>query len=335
MTDTSSCNADRLSGCAGMPPTVTVGEFPRAVAVDHLTDTAYIANHGSGSTGTVSVINTRTCNAHTSSGCGHLQTLQVPGGNPDDIAVNSATDTIYVATITSSGPDLVSVFNGATCNASDTVGCGQTPATVAVGSSGDAPDNSILELAVNRATNTVYASNVFNTGLGSPPPFLGNRVYVINGATCDAANTTGCGETPAVVTLSPNPPVGSNPFAIAVDQATNTIYTANIADGEHPGTVSVINGARCNGQDTSGCDQTPADRPSRLRRRRHRGRPHDPRGVRDEHRRHQRLGDQRRHLQRLRHHRLPQIPDRRLGWQLPRRDRSRPYRRQRLRQQRR
>ena len=257
MTNTSSCNADRLSGCAGMTPTVTVGESPQAVAVDHLTDTAYIANHGSGSTGTVSVINTRTCNAHTSTGCGHLQTLQVPAGNPDDIAVDSATDTIYVATITSSGPDLVSVFNSATCNAGDAVGCGQTPATVAVGSSGDEPENSILNLAVNRATNTVYAANVFNTGLGSPPPFLGNRVYVINGATCDAANTTGCGETPAVVTLSPNPPVGSNPFAIAVDQATNTIYTANIADGEHPGTVSVINGARCNGQDTSGCDQTP------------------------------------------------------------------------------
>ena len=47
-----------------------------------------------------------------------------------------------------------------------------------------------------------------------------------------------------------------------------------------------------------------------------------PRGVRDEHRGHQRVGDQRRHLQRLRHNRLPQIPDRRLGWQLPRRDRQ-------------
>ena len=58
------------------------------------------------------------------------------------------------------------------------------------------------------------------------------------------------------------PPVGSNPFGIAVDQATDTIYTANIADGEHPGTVSVINGATCNGQDTSGCGQTPAAAPA-------------------------------------------------------------------------
>ena len=47
-----------------------------------------------------------------------------------------------------------------------------------------------------------------------------------------------------------------------VDQATDTIYTANIADGEDPGTVSVINGANCNGRDTNGCGQTPAIAPA-------------------------------------------------------------------------
>ena len=75
---------------------------------------------------------------------------------------------------------------------------------------------------------------------------------MINGATCDPAYTTGCGQTPATVTT------GSNPWGIAVDQATDTIYTANIADSEHPGTVSVINGASCNGSDHAGCGQTPA-----------------------------------------------------------------------------
>jgi serine/threonine-protein kinase len=262
MINTNTCNTDSLAGCAQTPATVSVGEFPDAVAVNHRTHSVYIANSGSGTTGTVSVIDARACNATDQAGCATLQTLQVPGGNPDDIAVDSATDTIYVATITSSGPDLVSVFNGATCNATDAGGCGQTPATLSVGSSGDAPANSSLTLAVNQATNTLYAANVFNTGPFSPPPFLGNSVYVINGATCDAANTTGCGQTPATITLAPNPPVGSNPSGIAVDQGTNTIYTANIADGEHPGTVSVINGATCNGQDTSGCGQTPATAPA-------------------------------------------------------------------------
>jgi DNA-binding beta-propeller fold protein YncE len=262
MINTTACNTDSLAGCAQTPGTVGVGDFPDAVAVNHRTHTVYVANAGSGTTGTISAIDARTCNATDQAGCANPQTLQVPAGNPDNIAVDAATDTIYVATITSSGPDLVSVFNGATCNATDTGGCDLTPTTVAVGSSGDAPNNSSLELALNPATNTIYASNVFNTGLGSPPPFLGNSVYVINGATCDATNTTGCGQTPATVTLSPNPPIGSNPLGIAVDQATNTIYTANIADGEHPGTVSVINGATCNGQDTSGCGQTPATAPA-------------------------------------------------------------------------
>ena len=260
MINTSACNSYSLAGCAQTPATVNVGEFPNAVAVNRRTHTVYVANSGSGTTGTVSVIDARTCNSTDQAGCANLQTLQVPGGNPDDIAVDPMTDTIYVATITGSGPDLVSVFNGATCNATDASACDQTPSTVAVGSSGDAPNNSSLNLAVNQATNTIYAANVFN--FGGPPPFLGNSVYVINGATCDAANTTGCGQTPATVTLAPNPPIGSNPLGIAVDQATNTIYTANIADGEYPGTVSVINGATCNGQDTSGCGQTPATAPA-------------------------------------------------------------------------
>jgi DNA-binding beta-propeller fold protein YncE len=261
MVDTRDCNASHPAGCSGTPATVTIGTFPNAVAVNPVTHTVYVADYGSGSTGTVSVFDDRTCNASQEAGCGVVSTLQVPGGNPDDIAVNPVTDTVYVATITGSGPDLISVFNGATCNATSTVDCGQTPATVALGNSSDTPNSSIVDLAVNPKTNTIYASNVFNIR-NFPPPFLGNAVYVINGATCDAPNTTGCGQTPATVTIAANPPIGSNPWGIAVDEATDTVYTANIADGEHPGTVSVINGAICNGQNTSGCGQTPAVAPA-------------------------------------------------------------------------
>ena len=261
MIDTSTCNAFHASGCSATPPTVTVGTYPNAVAVDPAIHTVYVADAGSGSTGTVSVFDDRTCNATDQAGCAAVETLQIPGGNPSDVAVDSATDTIYVATITSSGPDLISVFNGATCNATNTGDCNQTPAAVAVGSSGDAPNNSYLELAVNPVTNTIYASNIFNTAFFEPPPYLGNRVYVINGATCDAADMS-CGQTPAAVTLASNPPIGSNPVGIAIDQATDTIYTANLADGETAGTVSVINGAICNGHDPNGCGQTPATAPA-------------------------------------------------------------------------
>jgi DNA-binding beta-propeller fold protein YncE len=253
MINTRSCNASRPAGCTQTPPAVTVGDSPDAVAIDHRTQTLYVANQESGSTGTVSVINARTCNATNLAGCGSTSTLQVPGGNPDDIAVDSATDTIYVATTTATGPNLISVFDGATCNATDTTGCQQTPPTLQVGDSGGGQFDSALNIAVDKVTNTIYATNTVKNTV----PFMGNSVYVINGATCDAANTTGCGQTPATITIAPNPPIGSNPGAIAVDQATNTVYTSNIADAEHPGTVSVINGAICNGQNTSGCGQTP------------------------------------------------------------------------------
>lgn len=43
---------------------------------------------------------------------------------------------------------------------------------------------------------------------------------------------------------------------MAVDDATNTVYVANNRDGDTPGTVSVIDGATCNGSDTRGCAGT-------------------------------------------------------------------------------
>jgi hypothetical protein len=87
-------------------------------------------------------------------------------------------------------------------------------------------------------------------------------VYVVDGATCDVTNKSGCAQAPAVVKLASHPPVGSNPSGIAVDEATDTVYTSNSADDEHPGTVSVINGASCNGSDHSGCGRAPATAPA-------------------------------------------------------------------------
>jgi DNA-binding beta-propeller fold protein YncE len=103
-----------------------------------------------------------------------------------------------------------------------TTGCGQAPAVLKAGDS--AGGNSALSLAVNQVTNTLYATNVVTDTV----PFGGDSAYVINAATCDAANTTGCGQAPATVKA------GFNPWGIAVNQATDTIYTANLADGEHP-----------------------------------------------------------------------------------------------------
>jgi DNA-binding beta-propeller fold protein YncE len=246
MINTQACNTHHLAGCAHTPAKATVGTFPADITADPGTHTVYVANAGTGSSGTVSVLDASTCNVTHTAGCAQQSTLQVPGGHPDALAVNTATGTLYVATITASGPNLIAVFNAATCNATTTTGCGQAPAVLQAGASADG--NSALSLAVNPVTNTLYATNLITNTV----PFGGSSVYVFNGATCDAADTTGCGQAPATVNA------GFNPWGIAVNQATDTIYTANIADGEHPGTVSVINGATCNGTNHTGCGQAPA-----------------------------------------------------------------------------
>ena len=240
-------------------PSATI---PAAIAIDRRTHTVYVANAGSGATGTVSVLDAQTCNATHSAGCAERRDAPSPRRKPrrHRRRHRNRHDLRRDDHRQRPGPRLGVQRRHLQRHQHRRLW--PDAGDVAVGDSGDRSRNSSLNLAVNQATNTIYASNIFNTDEFSPPPFLGNSVYVINGATCDAANTTGCGQTPATVTLASNPPVGSNPLGIAVDQATDTIYTANIADGEHPGTVSVINGATCNGQDTSGCGQTPATAPA-------------------------------------------------------------------------
>ena len=76
---------------------------------------------------------------------------------------------------------------------------------------------------------------------------------VIDGRHCDARSVRGCkGPWPTVT-------VGNEPSSIAVDQVHHTVYVTNDTDN----TVSVINGATCNGRITSGCGQTPVYRSGR------------------------------------------------------------------------
>jgi DNA-binding beta-propeller fold protein YncE len=257
MINTLTCSAPHPGGCTTQPPSVRVAAEPMAVAVNQSTHTAYVASYGNGAVGAVTVLNTGTCNATQTAGCAHLPALRVPGGNPDDIAVNPTTGTLYVATITTSGPNLISVFNTATCDAATTTGCGQAPAVLKVGDS--AGGNSMLNLAINPATNTIYATNLITQGSQA---FTGSTVYVLNGATCDATNRTGCGQTPATIQVPATTTTGSTPVGIAADPATDTIYTADLNAGEVASTVGVINGATCNGTDHTGCGQTPATVPA-------------------------------------------------------------------------
>ena len=226
--DSRTCHAGDLGGC------VPVAEIPVAHpgaevgAIDDATHTLYASDPAAG---VVEVINTAACNAGDTTGCADKPATIKVGAAPGPPALNQATGTLYVPY--GSTGNKVAVINAASCNAARTSGCGQSPAVVTVGAGTAA-------VAVSAATDTIYAPN-------SGSSFSGDTMSVINGATCNAANHSGCSHLAATV------PVGSGPYGVTVDDLTHTVYVVNNADGDAPGTVSVINGATCNGTDTAGC----------------------------------------------------------------------------------
>jgi DNA-binding beta-propeller fold protein YncE len=224
------CNATVTTGCGRVVATVKVGKVPVAAAVNQATRTLYVANLGGGS---VSVINVAACNAHTASGCGQPARTVTDKAGPAWIGINVATDTVYVANSPPSGTGTVSVIDGAACNGHTGRGCARVPATVTVGSNPFA-------LAVDQADDTIYVANFVNT-------FNGGSVSVINGATCNAHTTAGCGQTPPAV------PTGNGTGFVAVDRALHTVFAANAGDD----TLSAINTRTCNGTVTSGCAKRP------------------------------------------------------------------------------
>ena len=220
--DASVCNASNTSGCDQTWPTVPLGNEPRFIGINKTTNTIYAGNFGDG---TLSVINGATCNSSNSLGCSQPQPTTSVGNHPQQIAVDEANNTIYVA---NQDDGTVSVIDGAHCNGTDTSGCNQSWPTVTVG-------NSPQALGLNPTNHTLYVTNTND-----------DTVSVISTSHCNGGDSSGC--TP-VATV----PVGAAPRAVGIVIATNTVFVGNRADV----TVSVIDGSTCNGTNTSGCGQTP------------------------------------------------------------------------------
>ena len=224
------CRTRHLTRCAPVAAIPMPDPGANVGAVDEATHTLYAADEAA--SGTLAVINTATCNSRHTTGCAAPPPSIKIGAFPSQPAINAATHTVYLTY--GDNANKIAVVNAATCNAADTAGCSQIPAVITVG-------NGTFNLAVSPATNTIYAAG---TGLNN---FNGHTVSVINGAACNGTNHTGCGHLAATAN------VGPGPFGIAVDDATHTVYVANNADGDSPGTLSVINTATCNGGHTTGC----------------------------------------------------------------------------------
>jgi YVTN family beta-propeller protein len=243
--DAATCNATDSIGCQQVPPALSIGgrssvtpSYPDfgagAVAVDASTDTLYATSQ---SENNVSVLNGATCNATNTSGCTRFAPTTTVGNGPSAIAVDPATQTLYVG---NQNDQSVSVINAAVCNVSNQAGCKRAWPTIHVGLFPQ-------WIAVDQRTDTLYVANAgFQFGAS-------DTISVINGSSCNATVTWGCNQTPVTVT------VGVDRDALAVDQRTDTIYVANNGTGSAPGdTISVIDGATCNGTLHSGCSRTPA-----------------------------------------------------------------------------
>jgi DNA-binding beta-propeller fold protein YncE len=226
------CHAGDLAGCAPVAEIPTPDPGPNVGAIDEATHTLYATDFAPA--GTVLVINTAACTARHTSGCAAAPAQIKVGAFPNFPVLNPVTRTVYVSY--GDFTNRVAVINAATCNATDPGGCGQTPAVVKV-------KPGALFLAVSVQTDTVYAPN---DGI----PFrgiAGHTVDVINGATCNGTNHTGCGHLAATAN------VGAFPFGAVVNDRTHTLYVVNDFNGDAPGTVSIISTATCNGTHTAGC----------------------------------------------------------------------------------
>jgi DNA-binding beta-propeller fold protein YncE len=95
------------------------------------------------------------------------------------------------------------VTNGATCNGTHTAGCRQHFPTFATG-------RSPLILAVDERTDALYVTDFSSAG-----------VTVMDGSRCNGSVTSGCGA-PLREQV-----VGSQPFPLAVNPVTGTVYVGN------------------------------------------------------------------------------------------------------------
>jgi YVTN family beta-propeller protein len=279
--DTTVCNQHHLTGCNQTWPTVPLGNAPRFLGVNTITNSIYVSNRDDG---TLSVINGATCNRSNTSSCSQAQPTTAVGTMPQQIAVDESTNTVYVV---NQDDGTVSVINGSHCDGTDVSGCNQAWPTIAVGASpqglGFNPNHHTLYVT-NTNDNTVSVINTTSQSVvatfpaGTAPRavgivfdrntvYIGNRddltVSIIDGATCNGTNTSGCPQSPPPAVL-----VGAFPESagnsgtnilgrsIAVDQHKHIVYIPVPGDND----VAELNGNACRAGHVNDCHVKIADK---------------------------------------------------------------------------
>src|SRR4051794_30706476 len=173
--------------CDGPLATLPAGRTPIATAIDVRTRTLYATNVDDG---TVSVFDVASCNADRSSGCGSARATVDVGEAPLGIAIDPASDAVYI------GHDQVdlTVLDGTTCNRTVTSGCG---ALGHVASAAPFP-------FADPSTRTIYLPG-------------GSTTTLLDARTC----AHGCAG-PFATTAT-----GNGGYTGGADPATHTVYVAN------------------------------------------------------------------------------------------------------------
>jgi DNA-binding beta-propeller fold protein YncE len=245
--------------------TLPAGTQPGGVAANAATNNVYVANVACdldslpcSSPGTVTVIN----------GANNNTTTVNVGVAPDAVAVNSATNTIYVANtcgndLTCQSAGTVTAINGANNNTTS-VTVGYSPTAIAVDSvtnmiyvvnnCGNDPtcQSAGTVTVINGANNNTTTVNVGYFPEDVAVNSVTNRIYVTNQCgndiTCQSAGTTTVINGVSNNTVSVV--VGFQPIYLDLDSVTNTIYVSNNCGNDvtcmSPGTVTVINGTTNN-----------------------------------------------------------------------------------------
>jgi DNA-binding beta-propeller fold protein YncE len=209
--DATRCNVVTPAACVPVARVPLSGD-PLVLAIDPVTDTVYVGN---GMTASLGVLDGRTCNRLTPLACPAAMTTAVVGRAPIAPSIDAASRTLYVG---NAADGTVSVLDMRQCNGQVTTGCAQTPPAL---TSGPIP----VLTTVDPATHTLYADN---SGDGT--------LSVFDAATCNAAVTSGCGQTP-VTTIVGSAPDGG----MVVDGPTHSLF---VGAGQSD-VISVVDTAVC------------------------------------------------------------------------------------------
>jgi len=222
-----------IDGATGAVSTVANGFLVGPVAVNAVTNQIYVCgNLGGGEATVIDGV------SHATASLGANTSPSGPSGpiaySPDAIAINTATNEIYIG---NQNPSDVTLIEGASNRVSE------------IGLS-----DAVIAMALNATTDKIYAVSQGTSGIMVIDRNSNATRFVETGANCDGVAVNPATDTIYVVQVQSNGtlsvidgatngifsiPIGEYPSAVAVNSATNRVYVLN---NDTNGTLTVVDG---------------------------------------------------------------------------------------------